>query len=340
MISKLDSSNLRQAIIDSPGQFEVGFNLAKDIKLPGNFKSLTFHGEGGSAFPVSLVMILVRDEAQKGNKISVPVFQNHTYSLTPENSSDSVNVFCSYSGNTEEVISTLNRAISKGLPAIGVACGGELEEICKEKNIPFIKLPLPYPEFQPRMGSGYFVGVILQLLINHGLVNNIRDEVFGEAHEVAKLMDEYETTGKNLADKISGKTPVIWSSQKYKELARVWSIKFNEHAKNPAFWNFFPELNHNSMVGYTNMGDRYFAIMLRDVDDDPQNLKRYEITADILKGYKMESAILDLKGANTFSKIFSSIYIADFAAYYLAEKNEVDPTPVVMVEELKKRLKG
>jgi len=338
--SKLDSSNLRQAIIDSPGQFEVGFNLAKDTKLPGNFKRATFHGEGGSAFPVSLAMILIRDAAQKENKVPVSIFQNHTYSLTPENFNESLNVFCSYSGNTEEAIATLNQAIDKGLPAIGVACGGELEKICKEKNIQFVKLPLPYPGFQPRMGSGYFIGAILQLLSNHGLVKNIRDVVIGGVKEAAKSMDEYETVGKNLADKISGKTPVIWSSQKYKELARVWSIKFNEHAKNPAFWNIFPELNHNSMVGYTHLGDKYFAIMLKDPDDDPANLRRYEITADILKGFGMGSEVIGLKEKTTFEKIYSSILTADFAAYYLAEKNGENPTPVVMVEELKKRLKS
>jgi len=153
-------------------------------------------------------------------------------------------------------------------------------------------------------------------------------------------MDDYESQGKALAGKITGKTPVVWSSQRFKELARVWTIKFNEHAKNPAFWNFFPELNHNSMVGYTHLGDRYFAIMLRDNDDEEENLQRYEITADILKGYKMESVILDLEGKNMFAKMFNSIYTADFAAYYLAEKNEIDPTPVAMVEDFKTRLKS
>ena len=53
----------------------------------------------------------------------------------------------------------------------------------------------------------------------------------------------------------------------------------------------------------------------------------------------MDSVILDLVGESCFAKMFNSIYVADFAAYYLAEKNQIDPTPVVMVEELKARLK-
>ncbi len=337
---KFDNSNLIKAIFDAPKQFEVGFGPVFGIHIEGDFERVCFYGEGGSAFPVSLVNLIVSAEAQEKGRLSPLILQNHTYSLTNEAGKNCLNVFCSYSGNTEEALTTLAKAIEKQLPAIGIACGGKLEEICREKNVPFIKLPMPTPDFQPRMGTGYFVAAILQILTNHNLTEDKKDEVLASVAGLESKMADFEEKGRELAGKIEGKTPVVWSSQKFKELARVWTIKFNEHAKNPAFWNFFPELNHNSMVGYTNLGDRYFAIMLRDTDDDPQNLERYEITADILKGYKMESVILDLKGASTFSKIFSSIYIADFAAYYLAEKNEVDPTPVVMVEELKKRLKG
>ena len=307
---------------------------------PCQFSKAVFYGEGVSAFPVSLVNTLVKGSAHKVDKDAPRICQNHTYSLSPEASNGALNIFCSYSGNTEETITTLTTALEKGLPSVAIASGGKLEEIATGGNTPFVKLPIPFADFQPRMGTGYFVACILQILVNHGLVEDIKEELLKEVSTFESSMDDYESRGEKLAEKISGKTPVIWSSQKYKELARVWTIKFNEHAKNPAFWNFFPELNHNSMVGYTHLGDRYFAIMLRDNDDEAGNLKRYEITADILKGYKMESVILDLEGENMFAKMFSSIYTADFAAYYLAEINQVDPTPVAMVEELKKRLKS
>lgn len=337
---KFDKSNLRQVILEAPKQFEEGFRLGSKIKLDGEFLRAVFYGEGGSAFPVSLVDTLVKDAAHKSGKDAPRIFQNHTYSLSPEASKGALNVFCSYSGNTEETITTLTTALEKGLPSVVIASGGKLEEIATAGSIPFVKLPIPSADFQPRMGTGYFVACILQILVNHGLAQDIKEEILQKVTTFESSMEDYESQGRKLAEKITGKTPVIWTSQKYKELARVWTIKFNEHAKNPAFWNFFPELNHNSMVGYTHLGDRYFAIMLKDNDDDPQNLRRYEITADILKSYKMDSVILDLKGDTMFAKMFSSIYLADFAAYYLAEKNETDPTPVAMVEELKKRLKS
>lgn len=335
-----DKFNLRQEIIDAPLQFRVGFGIAEFVKLNKTFKRATFHGEGGSAFPVSLASTIIRDELVKENKVPFEIYQNHTYLLSPEAFNESLNFFCSYSGNTEETILTLKQAIDKNLSAVVIASGGTLQVMAEQSKIPFIKLPVPHPTFQPRMGSGYFIGAILQILISHGFVKDLRAQITASAQAFVGKMGEYEQNGKELADKIFGKTPVVWSSQKFKELARVWTIKFNEHSKNPAFWNFFPELDHNLMVGFTNLGDRYFAIMLKDPNDERQNLRRYTITADILKGYGMESKILELSGGSTFEEMFSSIYIADFAAYYLAGKNNVDPTPVEMVEELKKRLKS
>lgn len=336
---KFDTSNLRQWICNAPGQFAVGFDLAGDVKISGSFKRAIFYGEGGSAFPAALVDTLARDAADRAGKDMPLIYQNHTYSLRPEALKDSLNIFCSYSGNTEETITTLNKALEGGLSAIAVASGGRLEEISKEKGAPFIRLPLPSSDFQPRMGTGYFAAIMLTLLANHGLCEDLKGEILGEIKGFGDSMDDYEAKGRELADMVYGKTPVIWSSWKFKEVARVWSIKFNEHAKNPAFWNFFSELNHNSMIGFSNLADRYFAIMLKDPEDDPRNQRRYEITADILKGYRMDSVVLDLEGETVFEKIFNSVYLADFTAYYLAAKNGVDPTPVAMVEEFKRRLK-
>lgn len=336
---QFDKSNLRQAIYDSPKQFAIGFGLARDIRVDGDFKRVVFYGEGGSAFPASLVRILAASKRYEAGELPISFMQNYTYLLTPDSARDALNVFCSYSGNTEETISTLNQAIKAGLPAIGMASGGKVEEICTGNNVPFVKLPVPYEGFQPRMGTGYFVGAMLQVMANHGLTVDFKPEITKSAEGFSSKMEEFERQGQELAGKVAGKTPVVWANQMFKELARIWTIKFNEHSKNPAFFNFFSELNHNLMIGFSNMGDRYFAIMLKDSADDSRNHKRYEVTAGILKEVGLESTTLDLEGESVFEKLFNSIYLADFTAYYLAEKNKVDPTPVGMVEEFKKRLK-
>lgn len=335
---KFDKSNLRQVILEAPKQFAVGFDLASDMHIDGKFERAVFFGEGGSAFPASFVRILIANKRYEAGKLPIPFMQNYTYNFTPDSLENALNIFCSYSGNTEETISTLKQAIDKGLPTVAMASGGQVEEISKKNSIPFVKLPMPSATFQPRMGTGYFVGAMLAVLENAGLTVDFKEELLESAKSFEGKMEDFEKRGQELAAKISGKTPLIWANQMYKELTRVWTIKFNEHAKNPAFWNFFSELNHNLMVGMTNLSSNYFAIMLKDPNDDPRNIRRYEITADLLKEYGLESEIIEIVGSNVFEKLFNSVYLADFVAYYLAEKNGVDPTPVAAVEEFKKRL--
>jgi len=72
---KFDKSNLRKVILEAPKQFEEGFRLGSNIELTGRFLRAVFYGEGGSAFPVSLVDTLVKDAAYKVGKQAPGIYQ-------------------------------------------------------------------------------------------------------------------------------------------------------------------------------------------------------------------------------------------------------------------------
>ena len=76
---QFDKSNLQQAIYDSTKQFKVGFDLAREIRVDGDFERVVFYGEGGSAFPVSLVRILAANKKYEGGELPISFFQNYTY---------------------------------------------------------------------------------------------------------------------------------------------------------------------------------------------------------------------------------------------------------------------
>jgi glucose/mannose-6-phosphate isomerase len=210
--------------------------------------------------------------------------------------------------------------------------------MAKEHNVPHIKLPIPFPNFQPRVGTGYFFGAMFQVLVNQGLVEDTTKTLLEEADILKQNMGALEEQGKALAKKIAGKTPVIYSTARYKSVAMVWKIKFNENAKTPAFWNFFPELNHNEMVGWTLPQGKFIVLMLRDTNTHSQVLKRFEVTAQLLRKQGVEVEILDMVGESVYSRTFTSIALGDFTSYYLALEYDQDPTPVDMVEKLKKSL--
>lgn len=333
----IDKENYRQVILDFPRQFEAGLGIAKGIKAAGNFKSLEISGMGGSSLPANILRIYLNDLYLKNPRHNkrLGIYQNRYYSLPHEAYDRCLNFFASYSGNTEETISSMNEAVRHKLPSIGFATGGKLDDICRKNNIPCAVLPTG---IQPRCATGYFFASMLQVLINSGLVEDNSDEIIKLAKKLDADMPKLEAQGKTIAKKLVGKIPAVYSSAKFKALAMIWKIKFNENAKTPAFWNFYPELNHNEMVGYTFPQGKFHILALVPPGDHPQNKKRFDITAKILKKKGIGTTFIDMPDSNIFNTIFTTLILGDWVSYYLALAYGQDPTLVDMVEEFKKLL--
>ncbi len=334
---KIDRENLRQVILDSPSQLEAGFKLAEDIKIKGNFKSLEISGMGGSSLPANILRIYLNElylRNPKKNK-SFGIYQNRFYRLPHEAYDNCLNFFASYSGNTEETIESFEEAIKQKLPSIGFATGGKLLELCKKNKIPCVMLPAG---IQPRYATGYFFAAMLRVLSNAKMIEDKSKELVSLSKKLRANILRLEKRGKQIAKKLAGKTPIIYSSPKFKSLAMVWKIKINENAKTPAFWNFYPELNHNEMVGFTLPQGKFHIITLLDKKDHPQDIKRMKITAQLMKKKGIDTTLIELEDKDAFNTIFSTLVLGDWVSYYLALEYGQDPTPVDMVEDLKKLL--
>jgi glucose/mannose-6-phosphate isomerase len=242
----------------------------------------------------------------------------------------------SYSGNTEETISAFKAAQEAGLPTAVIADRGQLLELAEAAEVPYIDLP--NTGIQPRMALGYFCRA-LALLTDDKLAY----DGLGALAGILKPAD-WRERGEKLAGKLVGRIPLIYSSTVNLPLAYIWKIKFNETGKIPAFYNVFPELNHNEMTGFDRMGgtrnlsDKFFPIFLRDEADDERIQKRMNITADLYADRGLPVEVITLVGGYSWDKIFNSLLLVDWAAYTLARQYEVDPEQVPMVEEFKQKL--
>lgn len=347
--NEIDKENLIETIKNAPDQLKAGLELSKNVKLDKKFHSIVLSGMGGSALVGELLQIYLNDQfhtppspsgeypSQEGIKIIV----NRSYSLPPESyEPDCLNIISSYSGNTEETLSCFEEALKNNLDCLGLASGGKVTEICKEKNIPLIAMSKPNADFQPRFATGYSFAALLNLFSNNGMLT-LNMETFSQtAEKIKSELQILENLGHEIAKKVQGKTPVIYAPIRFKALAMIWKIMFNENSKTPAYWNYFPELSHNEMVGFTNPQAKFYFIMLRDGEDRSQNLKRVKITVDLFKEYGIDSIVVDIPAGDMAYRIFSALQIGSFASYNLALLYETDPTPVEMVEKLKKMLAG
>ncbi|MFH1968668.1 MAG: bifunctional phosphoglucose/phosphomannose isomerase [bacterium] len=325
----IDKSNMRQIIIDSPLQLKKGLELVGGVKIEGNFNNVVICGIGGSALPVSILNTVTAS--------NIPILAHKDYNLPSEANEKSLIICISYSGNTEEPISGLQEALSKNLKIIGIASGGRVEEICKKNNLPFVKIP---PGIQPRSATGYIFSTLVKVLANSGIIKDLSDEILETTEEIEKMNEGLEKQGKDLAEKLFEKIPIIYASNKFKSIARIWKIKFNENSKTPSFYNYFPELNHNEMVGFSQLkkDSKFYFIILKDDQSHPRNLKRMDLFGSLLKEKGSGVSFVDIKQGSLMSKVFSTLLLGDWTSYYLALKYKFDPTPVKMVEEFKKMM--
>ena len=326
---EIDKFNMHKVIVDSPEQLEKGLLLAENIKQEGDFKNIIICGIGGSALPANILNTIA--------KTKIPIFIQRDYGLSKEANEKSLVICISYSGNTEEALSGLKEALDRNLKIICLSSGGKIEEICTEKNIPFVKIP---SGIQPRSATGYIFASLAKVLINSNLIEDISDEIIQASIELKKINKEIEKQGEDLAKKLSGKIPVIYTSNEFKSIGRIWKIKFNENSKIPAFYNYFPELNHNEMVGFSEIekGNNFYFIIIKDDQTNPRNLKRMDLLGEILREKGSNVSFLDIKNGSLTSKVFSILTFGDWTSYYLALEYKIDPTPVKMVEDFKKKL--
>lgn len=311
---------MRETIKNFPKQFEWEPNL--EAKLP-SFKKLIIIGIGGSGLVGGLLKAAKPD-------LDIAIHRDYGLPAMPDLKERFI-ILNSYSGNTEEVLDAFNKAQEMNLPMAAISVGGKLLELAKKYSIPFIQLP--DAGLQPRMALGHQIKALLKVI---GDENSLK-----KASELANSLNasDFEKQGQILAGKLKNLIPLIYSSTRNSAIAYGWKIKFNETSKIPAFCNVFPELNHNEMNGFENLSQNFYFIFLKDKDDNQRILKRMEITARLFREKNLPVEIIESNGKNAFHKIFSSLVLADWTSYYLAEKYGVDPEQTPMIENFKKLMK-
>ena len=320
---------MRKTIINFPKQFLFEPKIENGGKLKlHKFSKFIVTGMGGSHLSSDLV---------RAWKPAINMAIHSDYGLPAINTHDKRNtliVASSYSGNTEETIDAFRTAVRNKIPAAVVATGGKLLELAQKYRVPYIKLP--DAGIQPRMAAGLGFRALLKIIGE--------EKALMKSAKLAYLLKplKFENQGRNLAKKIKGFVPVIYSSQKNSAIAYNWKIKFNETGKIPAFYNILPELNHNEMTGFDvkpgtkNLSKGFYFIFLSDIEDNSRVLKRMNVLKRLYNSRGLRVEFVFLKGAAKFNKIFSSLILADWTAYYTALGYGSDPEQAPMVVEFKK----
>lgn len=275
---------------------------------------------------------------------SVPMFVNRSYTLPVFVDRATLLVAVSYSGNTVETLTAFKQGLEKDVPLFCITSGGRMEEMAKSHEIPLLKIP---PGYQPRMALGYISLPLLTVLAHLGLVKGLGswEALIAALVQIrAKCkpaVPRDENPAGELASALNGRIPSIYGTVDNTDfVAMRWKTQINENAKQLAFWNVIPELDHNeiSTLVKTDLTRDLLIILLRNGYDRVENLDRIDTMKELLAEDSIPYQEVTAEGEGALSQIFSQVYFGDYATFYLALLNQIDPTPVFLIERFKRAL--
>lgn len=340
-IAALDTQDQFGMVGDLPEQVQQAYQAATRVKMEdfGEVAGIAVAGMGGSAIGGDVVATAYEDQ------LGVPMVTVRGYHLPQWIGSRSLVFVVSYSGNTEETISCLGEALERGCHIICISTGGRISDIAREHDLPLIEVPA---SLQPRAAMGWLSVPVAACLEGLGLLGSVEDDCNETAKVLGQLRELYGPANpqqgnpaKQLATRLENLIPVIYGAELTAVAATRWKCQINENSKSLAFCNQFPELNHNEVVGWERppqLLKDYRLIYLKDEQSHPQNQKRMAVTAELLADHVGEIREYATTGQSRFARVLSSTYLGDYVSLYLAILYGIDPSPVVRIESLKKRL--
>ncbi len=327
-----DKKGLMEDYNKLPADIKKAYELGDDLTIPeikGAFDHIFFMGMGGSAISADFLKKYLEHI-----NIGIPITIIRDYSLPPTLTEQSLVFGISYSGNTEETLSSFRQAMRKTKYCFGFASGGKLQETSTINRTPFILVPKGY---QPRTAAvSYLFFPILRMLERLKVIPSQAGEIETILNTIKKT--EFKPLAINLSEKLVGKIPLIYASAKYFPVAFRFKTQVNENAKRHAFAGEYSEFNHNEILGYENIEANYHIITFRFNDDHRRLHKRMDLVKELTNKAGIETTEIKLNGDSYLAKVYSAILIGDLTSYYLALRHKVDPSPVVSIEALKEKM--
>ena len=306
-------------IVEDTKNFLGMWNSVDFVLSKNNNKQIIISGMGGSGIGGQILSAI--SDLEGFAKIS---YWNN-YNL-PKWADQECSVICvSYSGNTAETLSATKCALNLGCNLEVITGGGKLKKIAEKNNLHITDIEKGH---QPRAA----LPLLLKALIYRIDLPNLEEQI----NEVSNLVLPLDKA-KNIGYKLKGTIPCIYSSDLMNPVAYRWRCQIEENAKQLAFNHQIPEMNHNEIVGWTLPNNKMSVVLIRDNNEKAQIKNRFEASKNVAwDGLEIVECVAE--GKTPLARMMSMIILGDLVSIELAKINDVEPTPVNVIENLKKEL--
>jgi len=339
-IRSLDPAGMYGLLRNFPAQIREAVKIGSAARLPlssRGIRNIVLSGLGGSAIGGDLLRTYLADD------LKVPFVVNRMYTLPAFVGPGTLVIISSYSGNTEETNAAHREALKRKAKILCITSGGKTAKLAGRS--PVIHVPGGLP---PRAALGYSFFPLLIALARTGFITGrgraIR-ETIDLLEERARMYAEPEEANNpalHLAGQLRGRIGVIYSgAERFDSVNTRWRGQIAENGKALAFGHVIPEMNHNELVGWKALREpmrEMQVFILRDRDDYRRVRIRMDITKQVLGEYTGRITEVWSEGSSLLARMFSLVYLGDWMSFYLAMLHGIDPTPVAVIDRLKKEL--
>ncbi len=333
----MDSLNLYSSVKSLPDQCQQAFLEISQQAIPpacSLVDNIVVSGMGGSALGGRVLAALDRQV------LKIPLVVSTDYHLPNFVNHKTLVIVSSYSGNTQESVNSLTEAIVRGAQIFIITTGGKLAQSAVDHHLPaYIFKPNFNPSSQPRMAIGYNIIAIISVLSRCGLIHPQKD--ISDLKSFLTSKQSLESDYQDFAGFISGKIPVLVSSEHLRGAVHCFKNQLNENAKNFSVAFDIPELNHHLMEGLaypkTNSQDLVF-ILFSSGHYHPDVKNRYRLTSDVITKNHIPVRQYSLSASSRFFEVMELIQAGGYISYHLSQLNGVDPGPIPWVDYFKESL--
>ena len=339
VLRQRDPGNTRGLALEVSQQTRFEAIIAGQARSNESVSQVVIAGMGGSALAADMIKVLTK------GWLHIPLEVVKGYELPGYVNKQTLVIAISHSGNTEETISCYDVARQKGCQLAAVSTGGSLLAAAEKDDVVRVVIP---SGGQPRMATIYHLKALLRILHHFMVIDTyLYDEVAKAGDWLAECAAKWaaevptsQNSVKQLALKIIGKTPVFYAGELTWPLAYKWKISLNESSKNVAFWNQYPEFNHNEFMGWTShpVEKPFIPIDIRTDLERPRIRERMELSDRLLSGMRPKAEVIELQGDSLLKQLLWGLLLADLTSIYVGILNNVNPGPVLLIEKLKREL--
>jgi glucose/mannose-6-phosphate isomerase len=338
-LAHIDQHDTRRILTEFPEQCRRGQALPVPSLAGARPRLVVVAGMGGSASGGDMVA------ACAAETLDVPVLVHRGYGLPAAAGRDALVVALSYSGDTVEVLSAAEVALARGVPLVAITAGGALGALAATHGLPRVTLP---SGLMPRMALGYLVFPLLAVLAGSGIAAAGAGEVDEALEVLAAQADDLspgcrleKNAAKRIALGIGDRLPAVYGGPLTATAAYRWKTDLEENAKVLAVAGAVPEMNHNEIEAWGGpaAAGRH-VVLLREEGESPQIARRFELVRDLATPAAGGVSETWARGSGRLARLLSLAYLSCWVSFYLAMLRGIDPWPVPMLEEVKRRLRS